>query len=106
MTTLGKSSTSEKRADNTTWVRDLKTGDKLCEFRGWSHAFDVVTLAIDSSIRMWSQCSIQDGPCECVEYLAADGVPVAWIDEPPHSFSADEIHAALFPEMAMQEAAE
>ena len=100
MTTLGKSSTSEKRADNTTWVRDLKTGDEICAFRGWYHAFDVVAVALDTSAN-WDQCSIQSGPCEGVEYLSADGEPVAWIDEPPHSFETSQIYAALFPEMAM-----
>jgi hypothetical protein len=100
---IHKLSPAERRRDNTTYVRDLKTGDVICVFDGWFHAFD--TLRFEQYVRgTIARTSIDTGPCEGVEYITADDVPVAWIDEGPgERFLTDEIHDALFP---MRQAAE
>lgn len=102
LSAYAKQSPREARQDRTTWVRDIKTGDVICTFDGWFHAFD--TLRFEQYVRgTIARTSIDTGPCEGVEYITADDMPVAWIDEPPHSFTTDEIVAALFP---VKEAAE
>jgi hypothetical protein len=94
-------SSAEKRWDRTTWVRDMQTGYKICAFDGRRHTFDVVRDLNGGTVFAWT--SVTTGDAEGVEYITADGVPVAWIDEPPHSFSTDEIHAALFPQQIAAE---
>lgn len=98
---LGSPSPKDLRRDNTTYVRDIRTGQSICTFNGRNHAFDAINDCPGGPAFGWA--SIQHGDCEGVEYITVDGVPVAWIDEPPHSFLTDEIEAALFP---MQMAAE
>lgn len=103
MTSLGKISPAELRRDNTTWVRDLKTGEAICTFtapewegdpNGWYVQLQVYLGHWVSKIEMHS---IKEGPCEGFEYIVCDGEPVAWIDEPPHSVTTDEICEAVFP---------
>lgn len=95
-------SPAEQRRDNTTYVRDIQTGQAMCVFNGRKHAFDAVYDCLGGTAFAWT--SIQHGDCEGVEYITSDGVPVAWIDEGPgHRFTTDEIFAAVFP---MQVAAE
>jgi hypothetical protein len=103
---IHKLSPAEKRRDNTTYVRDIKTGDVICTFNGWFHAFEEVDRVCDLSKPgdCWSRESIKTGPYEGVEYIAVLGEPVAWIDEGPgERYLTDEIHEALFP---MRQAAE
>ncbi|MGE0278439.1 MAG: hypothetical protein AB7R40_23835 [Nitrospiraceae bacterium] len=99
--TLGKSSPRDMRRDHTTWVRDLKTGDAIEVYFGSSRAEHDLQVYLG----WWADIAfhtITDGPCECVEYITADGEPVAWIDEGGW-FTTDEINGALFP---VREAAE
>lgn len=102
MTTTHKLGPREQRQDSTTWVRDLQTGDVICTFYGRKHAFDAVHDAIGKGTAFaWT--SIKRGEYEGTEYITADGEPVAWIDEPPHTYTTDDIVDALSP---IQEAAE
>jgi len=94
-TTLGKSSPAEKRRDNTTWIRLLKCGSRLMSYSSSERHEEEIRRELGWFATIERQ-TISDGPCEGVEYLTADGEPVAWIDE-GGTFTNDEIFAAVFP---------
>lgn len=102
MTAIAKLSPREVRQDNTTWVRLLKCGSRLMSYSSTERHEEEIRRELGwcATIEIHT---ISDGPFEGVEYLTADGDPVAWIDEPPHIFGNDEIFTALFP---VKEAAE
>jgi hypothetical protein len=91
----------EKRRDKTTWVRFLKDGSRLMSFS--SHERHEEEIRRELGWFATVEChTISDGPCHGVEYLTADGKPVAWIDE-GGVYHTDEINEALTP---MRQAAE
>jgi hypothetical protein len=95
--TAAKSS-AEKRWDRTTWVRLFEAGERFGErfmaYCGPSRTEDEIRRELMS----WATVefvTISDGPCEGVVCIEADGEPFAWLDEPPHSFTTDEVASAL-----------
>lgn len=93
---FAKSSPREARQGRTTWVRLLKDGSPLMSYSSVERIEEEIRRELGWFATI-EQHTISDGPCEGVEYLTADGEPVAWIDEPPHSFHTDEINEALTP---------
>jgi hypothetical protein len=105
-TTLGTPSPRERRDDRTTWIRDIHTGDAIASH--YSH--DELQRSLGYWISDAKLEQIEDGHCEGVELVYVQRNHgeqyelVAWLDEPPHSFTTDEIYAAaVFP---VQQAAE
>jgi hypothetical protein len=89
-------SPSEIRRDTTTYIRDIETGHKIECFHGSSRAEDDLRAYLGWFAEIEFR-TIQDGPCEGFEVIYADGEAVAWIDEPPHSATTDEVREAVFP---------
>lgn len=98
MTTLGKSSPHDLRRDNTTWVRDLKTGDVVAT------SSDERELAayLGHIINHTKIDEIEEGYCEGVEVIYVQTYhgepydPMFWIDH-GGSFTTDDVCDALFP---------
>jgi hypothetical protein len=91
--TAAKSS-AEQRWDRTTWVRLFEDGEKFMSYCGPSRTEE----EIRRHLKNWATVefvTISDGPCEGVVCIEADGEPFAWLDEPPHSFTTDEVASAL-----------
>ena len=95
MSALGQTSPAEARRDRTTWVRLLKCGSPLMSYSSHERHEEEIRRELGwwATIEKHTLC---DGPCHGVEYLTADGEPVAWIDE-GGVFHTDEINEALTP---------
>lgn len=98
LSAYAKQSPREARQDRTTWVRFLKDGSRLMSCSSHERHEEEIRRELGWFATV-ERHTISDGPCDGVEYLTADGEPVAWIDEGPGPrFHTDEILAALTPQ--------
>ena len=93
----------ERARDNTTWVRDIRTNEKISAWDGRYDAESEVAKYFNVDPNDVATDVIGDGPAECIEIITVEGELRAWIDEPPHGFTSDEVYEAIYP---MQEAAQ
>ena len=94
---FAKRSPAEIHRDSTTYVRDIRTNKEIAIWRGRFDAENEVAGHFRVPLSDAATDVIGDGPAECVDVITVEGEPRAWIDEPPHGFTSDEIYESIYP---------